>query len=112
MLACASHQHRLTPAEQYVAVVNRKGWNAPPTVAFRKGAQQVPQLPPDFLSGLVVSVNLMRLSSKKAAYVVLEQRKSRSIDGMTKGGAVTFMGEPLYWEKWKKERNRNQDKFL
>ena len=32
---------------------------------------QVPRLPPDFLSGLVVSVNVMRLSSKKAAYVVV-----------------------------------------
>jgi hypothetical protein len=38
-----------------------------------KGAQQVPRLPPDFLSGLVVSVNLMRLSSKKAAYVVVDE---------------------------------------
>jgi hypothetical protein len=36
-----------------------------------KGAPQIPRLPPDFLSGLVVSVNLMRLSSKKAAYVVV-----------------------------------------
>jgi hypothetical protein len=36
-----------------------------------KGALQVPRLPPDFLSGLVASVNLMRLSSKKAAYVVV-----------------------------------------
>jgi len=32
---------------------------------------QIPRLPPDFLSGLVVSVNLMRLSLKKAAYVVV-----------------------------------------
>jgi hypothetical protein len=32
---------------------------------------QVPRLPPDFLSALVVSVNLMRLSSEKAAYVVV-----------------------------------------
>ena len=32
---------------------------------------QVPRLPPDFLSGLVAAVNLMRLSSKKAAYVVV-----------------------------------------
>jgi hypothetical protein len=36
-----------------------------------KGTLQVPRLPPDFLSGLVASVNLMRLSSKKAAYVVV-----------------------------------------
>jgi hypothetical protein len=36
-----------------------------------KGKLQIPRLPPDFLSGLVVSVNLMRLSSKKAAYVVV-----------------------------------------
>ena len=44
---------------------------SPFAVAFRKGALQVPRLPPDFLSGLVASVTLMRLSSKKAAYVVV-----------------------------------------
>jgi hypothetical protein len=44
---------------------------SPFAVAFRKGAQQVPRLPPDFLSGLVVSVNRMRLSLEKAAYVVV-----------------------------------------
>jgi hypothetical protein len=32
---------------------------------------QIPRLPPDFLSGLVVSVKLMRLSLKNAAYVVV-----------------------------------------
>jgi uncharacterized NAD-dependent epimerase/dehydratase family protein len=32
---------------------------------------QVPRLPPDFLSGLVGSMDFMRLSSKKAAYVVV-----------------------------------------
>jgi hypothetical protein len=36
-----------------------------------KGAQQVPRLPPDFLSGFVVSINLMRLSLLKAAYVAV-----------------------------------------
>jgi hypothetical protein len=34
---------------------------------------QVPRLPPDFLSDLVVSVDIMRLSSKKAAYVVVSE---------------------------------------
>ena len=34
---------------------------------------QVPRLAPDFLSELVVSVNLMRLSLKKAAYVVVDE---------------------------------------
>jgi hypothetical protein len=33
---------------------------------------QVPRLPPDFLSGLVASVNLVRLSLKKAAYVAVD----------------------------------------
>jgi hypothetical protein len=32
---------------------------------------QIPRLPPDFLSGLLVSVNLMRHSLEKAAYVVV-----------------------------------------
>src|SRR6202034_4063099 len=40
---------------------------------WEKGAPQIPRLPPDFLSSLVVSVNPMRLSSKKAAYVVVDQ---------------------------------------
>ena len=48
-------------------VVGRITWG----VVKRKGALQVPRLPPDFLSGLVASLNLMRLSSKKAAYVVV-----------------------------------------
>jgi hypothetical protein len=34
---------------------------------------QVPRLPPDFLSGLVASVNFMRLSLRKAAYVALDE---------------------------------------
>ena len=42
------------------------------TVAFRKGAQQVPRLPPDFLSSLVASIDLMRLSLLKAAYVAVD----------------------------------------
>jgi len=44
-----------------------------PAFVRRKGALQVPRLPPDFLSTLVVSVNLMRLSSEKAAYVVVSE---------------------------------------
>ena len=40
---------------------------------WRQGAQQVPRLPPDFLSGLVVSANFMRLSLKKAAYVAIDE---------------------------------------
>jgi hypothetical protein len=38
-----------------------------------QGAQQVPRLPPDFLSGLVALVNFMRLSLKKAAYVAVNE---------------------------------------
>jgi hypothetical protein len=38
-----------------------------------RGAPQVPRLPPDFLSDSVVSVKLMRLSSKKAAYVAVDE---------------------------------------
>jgi hypothetical protein len=44
---------------------------SPYAVAFRKGALQVPRLPPDFLSGFVIPVNLVRLSLKKAAYVAV-----------------------------------------
>jgi hypothetical protein len=42
-------------------------------IACRWGELQIPRLPPDFLSGLVISVNLMRLSSKKAAYAVVDE---------------------------------------
>src|SRR5271154_5697712 len=45
------------------------------TWAWGKGALQVPRLPPDFLSGLVVSVDFMRLSSKKAAYVAVDESR-------------------------------------
>ena len=38
-----------------------------------RGALQIPRLPPDFLSGLVASVNFMRLSVKKAAYVAVDE---------------------------------------
>ena len=38
-----------------------------------QGAQQVPRLPPDFLSGLVALVNFMRLSLEKAAYVAVNE---------------------------------------
>ena len=40
---------------------------------WEPGAPQVPRLPPDFLSSLVVSVDLMRLSFKKAAYVAVDK---------------------------------------
>jgi hypothetical protein len=44
-----------------------------PAVALGKGAPQIPRLPPDFLSGLVVSVDFMRLSLLKAAYVAVDE---------------------------------------
>jgi hypothetical protein len=42
-------------------------------VAFGKGAQQGPRLPPDFLSDLVVSIDIMRLSLLKATYVAVDE---------------------------------------
>jgi hypothetical protein len=42
-------------------------------VVWCQGAQQVPRLPPDFLSGLVALVNCMRLSLRKAAYVAVNE---------------------------------------
>jgi hypothetical protein len=38
-----------------------------------QGAQQVPRLPPDFLSELVASEDSVRLSLKKAAYVAVAE---------------------------------------
>ena len=43
------------------------------TFVREPGALQVPRLPPDFLSDLVVSVNIIRLSSKKTAYVAVSE---------------------------------------
>jgi hypothetical protein len=42
---------------------------------FQEGSAepQIPRLPPDFLSGLVASVNFVRLSLKKAAYVAVDE---------------------------------------
>jgi hypothetical protein len=41
-------------------------------VVWGKGAQQVRRLPPDFLSGFVLSLKLMRLSLQKAAYLTVD----------------------------------------
>jgi hypothetical protein len=38
------------------------------------GERQIPRLPPDFLSGFVVSIDLMRLSLLKAAHVAVGER--------------------------------------
>jgi hypothetical protein len=43
-----------------------------PALVVGKVKLQVPRLPPHFLSGLVASVNLVRLSIKKAAYVAVD----------------------------------------
>src|SRR5271168_2351564 len=56
---------------------------------------QIPRLPPHFLSILVVSVNLMRLSSEKAAYVVVFESSVvgiRSSLGMTNSRAAGHLG--------------------
>jgi hypothetical protein len=42
-------------------------------IGWTEKQQQVPRLPPDFLSGLVVSVDFMRLSLKKAAYMAVDE---------------------------------------
>ena len=49
----------------------RGGMDGTQGVVRGKGAQQVPRLPPDFLSGFVVSINPVRLSLPKAAYVAV-----------------------------------------
>ena len=48
-----------------------EGMDSTQGVVRGKGAQQVPRLPPDFLSGFVVSINPVRLSLPKAAYVAV-----------------------------------------
>ena len=68
---CAFHQGKAHGVYQRHMPPQEIGAMGHPAVALGKGAQQVPRLPPDFLSGLVVLVDFMRLSSKKAAYVVV-----------------------------------------
>jgi hypothetical protein len=81
-------------------------------LGWRRGAPQIPRLPSDFLSGLVASVNFMRLSLKKAAYVaVYESRevgnpgslpRHAGAGGMTKWRAVTFIrGRQIGWTEKK-----------
>jgi hypothetical protein len=53
------------------AIPGKRGVIASISVRYGLGGLQIPRLPPDFLSSLIFSVNLMRLSSKKAAYVVV-----------------------------------------
>jgi hypothetical protein len=63
-------------------------------VVVREMELQIPRLPPDFLSGLVVSVNLMRLSLEKAAYVVVFESGvvgNPEFARDDKGRAVTFV---------------------
>ena len=49
------------------------GTNGTETFVRSRGAMQIPRLPPDFLSDLVASVNFMRLSLLKAAYVAVDE---------------------------------------
>jgi hypothetical protein len=57
--------------------------------------QQVPRLPPDFLSDLVVSVNIMRLSSKKAAYVVASESSVLGNPDFARDDKFKVGSEPL-----------------
>jgi hypothetical protein len=76
---------------------------------------QVPRLPPDFLSGLVVSVDLMRLSLEKAAYVavydstVVGNPESAPDD---KGEGDDFCEEPSDRMERKKRRSLEFDSSL
>ena len=56
---------------------------------------QVPRLPPDFLSDLVVSVNIIRLSSKKAAYVVASESSVRGNPEFARDDKFKVGSEPL-----------------
>jgi hypothetical protein len=56
-------EHSVVPESGTAGPLGRK--------TFPPKAPQVPRLPPDFLSGSVASLNLVRLSFKKAAYVVV-----------------------------------------
>jgi hypothetical protein len=59
---------------------------------------QVPRPPPDFLSGLVVSVDFMRLSPRKAAYVVVDESSvvgnPEFAPNDTGGGGPSFSAAP------------------
>jgi len=50
-----------------------RGWEREPQVPVRLRSGQALDFAPDFLSGFVVSVNIMRLSLRKAAYVIVDE---------------------------------------
>jgi hypothetical protein len=57
---------------------------------------QIPRLPPDFLSGLVVSVDFMRLSSKKAAYVVVGENSVKGNPEFARDDKLEAGGPPWH----------------
>jgi hypothetical protein len=68
---------------------------------------QIPRLPPDFLSGLVASVNFMRLSLKKAAYVAVDESSvvgNPEFARDDKGEGGDFYWEPSDWMDGKKQQ--------
>jgi hypothetical protein len=64
-----------------------------------RGAPQVPRLPPDFLSDFVVSLKLMRLSSKKAAYVAVDEYRVVGNPEFARDDKGEGGGAP--WREWR-----------
>jgi hypothetical protein len=74
-----------------------------------QGAQQVPRLPPDFLSGLVASVNFMRLSLKKAAYVAVWESSVVGNPEFARDDKVEVGGPPGHLRRWMDKVNQRPD---
>jgi hypothetical protein len=60
--------HKVTASQDDDSVGKLTEWRP---LCGSRDALQIRRLPPDFLSDLVASVNFMRLSLKKAAYVAV-----------------------------------------
>jgi hypothetical protein len=82
------------------------GTNGTETLVRETGAMQIPRLPPDFLSDLVASVNFMRLSLLKAAYVAVDESSVVGNPECARDDKLEDSGPP--WHLWRGMDRVNQ----
>ena len=99
---CGAPLHQATPQPLKLS---------PFGVAWRERELQIPRLPPDFLSGVVVSADFMRLSSKKAAYVVVDESSVVGNPEFARDDKLKGGGPP--WQWWRRrDRVKQQGPHL
>jgi hypothetical protein len=70
---CQDSRRGRLAAVSKIDTLRGRGWEREPQVPVRLRSGQALDFAPDFLSGFVVSVNIMRLSLRKAAYVIVDE---------------------------------------